>query len=78
MLDIDNMTPEQMREALMAAEEAKKKKVSLKVSQKGCIQINGIRKFPFTFYVDEWKIIDGMRDEIAQFVEENEVFLSRK
>ena len=52
------------------------KKPRLKVSQKGAIQINGIRRFPITFYKREWEIIYGLVDQINTFVSENENDLS--
>lgn len=66
--------------AAMKANEAKKNKrpIELKVSQKGCVQINGIRKFPFTFYKTEIQTILNMADRINEFIEENEGSLSVK
>jgi len=59
-------------------EKAKTKTIELKVSQKGCVQINGIRKFPFTFYQDEINIILDMEDEIRNFINMNQETLSKK
>ena len=40
----------QKKIAQLELEKATKKKgIEIKVSQKGCVQINGIRKFPITF-----------------------------
>lgn len=57
---------------------AKAKTVTLKVSDKGCVQINGIRKFPFTFYQDEILKILGMESEIKMFIEANQEKLAKK
>lgn len=43
----------------------------IKVSQKGAVQINNIRKFPITFYKSEWEIIIGMIPEIQQFISDH-------
>ena len=66
--------------AAMKANESKKNKrpIELKVSQKGCVQINGIRKFPFTFYKEEIRQILSMADRIEEFIEENNNELSGK
>ena len=56
----------------------KKKGVELKVSQKGCVQINGIRKFPFTFYVNDIEQIFGMKEEIETFIQDNKSELATK
>ncbi len=37
-----------------AVKEATKKKVTIKVSRKGAIQLDGLRRFPITLYRDEW------------------------
>ena len=52
-----NIEEAQVRIAQLEAElqQSKTKQIQLKVSEKGCVQINGIRKFPFTFYQDEIK-----------------------
>lgn len=66
--------------AAMKANESKKKKrpIELKVSQKGCVQINGIRKFPFTFYKEEIRQILSMAERIEEFINENDDELSGK
>ena len=44
----------------------------IKVSQKGAVQINNIRKFPVTFYKSEWEIIIEMIPDIQQFIRDHE------
>ena len=44
----------------------------MKVSDKGCLQINGLRRFPFTFYKNEITKILSMSTEIQTFIDENE------
>ncbi len=69
-------------ERLRAENEALKAKVTkerrLKVSEKGGVSIYGIRRFPITFYADEWDILLGMEDEIRKFIAENESGLKRR
>jgi hypothetical protein len=48
------------------------KKPEVKVSTKGCVQINGIRRFPITLYKNEWEIIFGMVPELKTFIAEND------
>lgn len=76
---------EEMRvelERLRAENEALKKGgprgLSLRVSEKGGVSLYGIRRFPVTFYADEWEKVLGMADEIRRFVGENEQKLKRK
>jgi hypothetical protein len=37
-----------------------------------------MRRFPVTFYKEEWERILGMADEIRAFIRENEAALKRK
>ncbi len=50
----------------------------LQVSQKKAVSLYGIRRFPVTFYADEWEKILGMAGEIRAFIRENEGQLKRK
>ncbi len=50
----------------------------LQVSQKKAVSLYGIRRFPVTFYADEWEKILGMAGEIRSFIRENEGQLKRK
>ncbi len=69
-------------ERLRAENDALKTKRSretrLQVSQKGAVSLYGIRRFPITFYADEWDIVLGMGDQIRSFIKENEGALKRK
>lgn len=65
-------------EAELKKAKNKTKSIELKVSDKGCVQINGIRRFPFTFYQDEIKTIIGMSDEIEDFIAQNQSKLAKK
>jgi hypothetical protein len=48
------------------------------VSEKGGVSLYGLRRFPVTFYADEWERILGMSDEIRAFIGENGAALKRK
>ncbi len=50
----------------------------LKVSEKGGVSIYGIRRFPITFYADEWDILLGMEAAIRKFIADNESGLKRR
>jgi hypothetical protein len=69
-------------ERLRAENEALKTKsprgLSLRVSEKGGVSLYGIRRFPVTFYADEWEKILGMADDIRRFSAENAAQLKRK
>ena len=60
-------------EAQLKREKEKNKRiVSLKVSEKGAVQINGIRRFPITLYRQEMEQILEMKEEIEDFIRTNE------
>jgi hypothetical protein len=69
-------------ERLRAENEALKSKetraLRLQVSAKKGVSLYGIRRFPVTFYADEWEKILGMTDEIQSFIRENTAELKRK
>ncbi len=77
-MNLQEMTREQLEDLVTQQATAAKKKTLVKVSQKGCVQINGIRRFPVTFYKNEWEQIFGMKDEIEQFIKDNDHLLARK
>ena len=66
-------------EAQLAAEKAKQTRaVYLKVSEKGGASLYGIRRFPITFYVEEWNRILDMEPEIRSFLKAHEGELATK
>ena len=73
-----NMSREELVVALAAEKAKSEKQLVIKVSPKGCVQVNGIRRFPITFYKDEWATIFGLKDRIETFIEENNSQLSTK
>lgn len=70
-------------ERLRAENEALKTKkqsgaLELRVSQKGAVSLYGLRRFPVTFYTDEWTRILDMGDEIRAFLTEHDGELKKK
>ena len=78
----DNEDLQQELERLRAENESlkaeKKQGVSLKVSQKGAVSLYGIRRFPVTFYQDEWDTILGMSEDIKSFIQAHQGELKSK
>lgn len=69
---------ERLRAENDALKTKKSREMRLQVSQKGAVSLYGIRRFPITFYADEWDIVLGMGDKIRTFINENEGALKRK
>ena len=67
-----------LKAQLESQKAAEKKSVYLKVSQKGAVSLYGIRRFPVTFYLEEWNRILGMEGEIRAFLTEHEGELTKK
>ncbi len=69
-------------ERLKAENEALKAKerrgTRLQVSEKGGVSLYGMRRFPITFYKEEWESILVMADEIRAFIKENDSKLKAK
>jgi len=66
-------------ESQLAAEKARSQRnISLKVSEKGGVSLYGIRRFPITFYLEEWLRILDLEKEIRAFLAQNEAKLARK
>ncbi len=77
-MNLESMSREDLVRLVEAQRVQNKKNIVVKVSPKGCVQINGIRRFPVTFYKNEWEQIFDMKDEIEQFIKDNDHLLARK
>ncbi|MBF0297097.1 MAG: hypothetical protein HQK51_00120 [Oligoflexia bacterium] len=54
------------------------KGLSMKVSEKGALSIYGLGRFPVTLYKEQWVRLLEMKDEIADFIKENDQQLKTK
>jgi hypothetical protein len=69
---------ERLRAENAALKAGSRRELRLQVSQKGGVSLYGIRRFPVTFYLEEWERILDMGDEIRAFLREHEGELRRK
>lgn len=53
-------------------------KMSLAVSEKGGISVYGVRRFPITFYVDEWDTLLNMAQDIRAYAVAHKAELDAK
>lgn len=59
---------ERLRAENEALKAGARRGLRLQVSEKGGVSLYGIRRFPVTFYKEEWEKILGMADEIRGFM----------
>ena len=64
-------------------ENLKKKKtatkdISFKVSQKGAVSVYGMGRFPVTLYKEQWNRLLDKKEELLEFIAENESSLKTK
>ena len=69
---------ERLRAENAALKAGQQKGLRLQVSAKGGVSLYEIRRFPVTFYMEEWERILGMSDEIQAFIRENASELKQK
>jgi len=62
---------ERLRAENDALKSGNRRGLRLQVSEKGGVSLYGIRRFPVTFYLEEWEQILGMGDEIRAFMKEH-------
>jgi hypothetical protein len=69
---------ERLRAENAALKAKEKRGTYLKVSEKGGVSLYGMRRFPITFYREEWERILGKADEIRGFISEHASELKTK
>ena len=69
---------DRLRAENAALKQRTSKALRLQVSAKGGVSLYGIRRFPVTFYVEEWNRILEMGDEIKTFMGEHASELKTK
>ncbi len=69
---------ERLRAENTALKSRGEREVRLQVSVKGGVSLYGLRRFPITFYMEEWARILERSDEIKAFIRDNESKLKKK
>jgi len=54
------------------------KGVSMKVSEKGGLSVYGLGRFPVTLYLEQWRKLLDVADDIRAFLREHEGELKKK
>jgi hypothetical protein len=62
----------------MEEQHKKSRTITLKVSEKKCVSIYGLQRFPVSLYQEQWEIILDNAENIREFIKENKDKLSTK
>jgi len=62
----------------LKADKKKTKDMYFKVSQKGAVSAYGLGRFPVTLYKEQWQRLLDRKDDILEFIIENESELKTK
>ena len=78
----ETMTLEQQIEQLKAENALLKSQApvrgDIKISEKGCVSVYGLGRFPVTLYASQWENLFGKQDAIKEFIIANIEKLSTK
>jgi len=55
-----------------------KNSLSLKITEKGCVALYGLRRFPIVLYPHEWKRIFEVAPQIQTYLEMNKLKLLKE
>lgn len=80
MMNLEQMSREQLEALVMQMKADSQRKLSMKVSEKGAVAVYGLGKFPVTLYASQWeRLIEHVTSgAVTRFIAENEAALSRK
>lgn len=62
----------------LKTDKKKTKDISFKVSQKGAVSAYGLGRFPVTLYKEQWIRLLDKKDDLLEFITENESELKTK
>ncbi len=65
----------QENEALKAD---KARKLTIKMSDKGCVSLYGAGRFPVSLYPSQWETVLGLADPIRAYLKANEAELTKR
>ncbi len=62
----------------LKTDKKKPRDISFKVSQKGAVSAYGLGRFPVTLYKEQWHRLLDQKEELLEFISENEDSLKTK
>ena len=78
--DLSQLSREQLAEMVkaLAANQSAPRSLTLKVSEKGCLCVYGLGRYPVTLYASQWERLLGHADAIRAFAKANAGKLATK
>jgi hypothetical protein len=81
-MDDDNLKAEieklKAENEKLKADKKKQRDIYFKVSQKGAVSSYGLGRFPVTLYKEQWQKLLDKKDELLEFIMENDAELKTK
>ena len=77
-LAANELSVDEAKRLLDAADQPKRGQLYCKVSEKGAVSVYGLQRMPVTLYVEQWERLLGFADEVRQFLKDNDSRLKRK
>lgn len=62
----------------LKADKKKTREIYYKVSQKGAVSVYGLGRFPVTLYKEQWLKLLDRKDDILEFIQDNDADLKTK
>lgn len=75
---LQDLSKEQLIARLEKAEAKAKRKLTIKVSEKGAVSVYGLGRFPMTLYKSQWLQLITLIPQVSQFIDENADQLTEK
>lgn len=78
MQNVQAMSREQLEAMVLRFQAQAKRKLTLKVSDKGAVSMYGLGRFPVTLYKGQWERLIEEVDSIKAFIADNASLLATK
>ena len=75
---LQNMTQAELIAMVTRMQESAKRKLTLKVSEKGAVSLYGLGRFPVTLYAGQWERLLDEAVRIRAFIGDNQATLATK
>lgn len=77
-IDLNTLSKAELLAQIEALKAAAKSKLTMKVSEKGCLSVYGLGRFPVTLYASQWQRLIDSSSEIGAFIKAHQGQLKSK